>query len=297
MKAKVARRIVSGLEQGFRMERLHTLRKVAMTLARPVSIRTQAGDLLYYPKGLKNKYFTCRKYRPWVNTICADRPGLENEYEYVQEVKGQPGTLVLDVSAGKSISSAAKIASTYANYLLARVSFSFNGIDIVARPHSHYTTLTRFYNDEFDRRAEEYRNSDEYSERLAKRKVEVAEKQVKVDALILELPNIILDEAKMMDWAYSLADVADDIEVKLDYAALSQVLQAGGWVANAKTSTGMSELEEAALKEELQHNKTSMAQYIMGQVIACLDMGMPPHPITCKFVGDYRDEYPGENAA
>jgi uncharacterized membrane protein YkgB len=109
---------------------------------------------------------------------------------------------------------------------------------------------------------------------------EVAAKQMRVDLLLKRLPFVSL-EADWMHWIREFAKAADDVGVTFNRHELAEYLTSNGWVADARVSD---DPEDRAF---LQVNRTAMAEYIMGQVIVCLNMGMCPHPITITFVEKY----------
>ena len=60
--------------------------------------------------------------------------------------------------------------------------------------------------------------------------------------------------------------------------ALARTLEMSGWAQD--DCVGMR-------PERISGDRSLMARYIMGQVIACLRSGMPPYPIVKKFVAEY----------
>lgn len=283
MKVKTATRIVNAVENGYQLYPLHTIRKAALRLGRPVGISTLAGNILYYPIGITGEFarvysrnYSCsiEKKQPWTS-----------KYDLLTE---KPGDLRLNVSAGASISYTCNVASQYATYLKAVVSFEFNGVEVFSRPYTSWHEAEKNWNRESERKHQEYLNSDEHKARLEERTKKIAIKQTAINILLAELPSLINDEAKIMNWVSCFAKVADDVGVEFDKKELSKTLQNAGWVNNAyAASIDASDEEKEELKAQLNADKSMLAQYIMGQVISCLEINMPPHPVTSHFVSEY----------
>ena len=182
-----------------------------------------------------------------------------------------------DPPAGTHIRRACAESVKLANECNEPVPIKFNDIDLIANPGDDPSALEVEWNRKSAERHQEYIKSDAYKDYQEKRRREASANQFIVDTLISGLPNVDT-EAAWMRWASDLAGAADDCAVKLDHRGVADVLTGRGWIMNQHVGRK---------PEEIESNKTIMSQYIMGQVIECLRMGMPPRPITQTFVEKY----------
>lgn len=189
----------------------------------------------------------------------------------------------MDFTCGTHISEACVKAVDMANQLHDAVEFEFNGIPISVGEMETADVVEIRWIVESDKRQEAYRQSPEYKAQKDRRKIEVAYKQKIVRRLEEDSMTIpIQNELEWLEWAVNLAKFADDVVVYFHPHSLALTLQQRGWVRNAHVT------DSEDVKEQMKKDKTMMAQYIMGQVVSCLDNGMLPHQVVIRFVEEYR---------
>lgn len=158
------------------------------------------------------------------------------------------------------------------------VSFSFNGVEIVATPESVPSELSKQFYKTMQDSADAYRNSDAGKAEAAKKKSEVEELQKECDAMVLHLPAILQDgHSALMPWLARFSEVSDRIGVNMDSGKIADELEDAGYKNNMHVGQ----------KPEWFSTKPRMAEYIAGQAVNCLRNGMPPHQITLSFVKQY----------
>lgn len=327
MKMKVARRVVKAAEKGV-FYPLHTLRLAALRVGRPISIRTGQGNLVYFPKELKGEFVEVSSYRPWFTKFLPKTPEVAlnmsvaskfyidgHYYDYVQDLNVPRGTLTYDVSAGSSIGWVAKDVAKLSKNFVAKVTFHFNDMKIVVHPNQTSDEVYDLWSDEQDRLSEEYRNSDQYKIDQAEAAERKREHQEAVDRLLADLPNRLFRGAlreqhqdSLMNWVHDFAKNAEFIGLEYDKESLIKQFTDVGYKSSDccwfgdMTEEEYTELEEsnpemvASLKmvasDKIKRDKNCAARWIIGQVISCLESGMPPHPVTCVFVERYRGDRP-----
>lgn len=297
MKAKQARRVLKGLQNG-NLYHLQTLRQAAFMVGHPLVISLNGGiDLVYHPKGMKGEF--C-KASNWGENPKVLRKGcrdlLSNSYDYVRDLDTKEGTLIVDPHAGSSIYTAAHHAARFATSLNAKVCFTFNGIEVIICPRENSQEVYRRWNDESNRRHEEYLNSDEYKQLVADRQKQLEINQEIIDRLVDELPSVVRDEVKTMDWLHEFARIADDTGLDYNVDELDRVFAEAGWVSSAHVLSPDLDRDGAAAQLHrglLERNKKMFAEYVIGQARHCFSLGMPPHPVCMSFVEKYR-EMPAE---
>jgi len=188
--------------------------------------------------------------------------------------------LTYDPTAGTHISEACEEAVKLARDSDQPVQFPFNGIDVIAYTKDEPSDVELRWHVESERRHREYEASPEYAASQAKRRLEVAQRQQQVDRLVSP-DNFPSSEHGWMTWASELAECADDIGVTFNRELLVSRLKCAGWKQNNHVTT------DPILRRRIETEPTIMAEYIMGQVMGCLDQGMPPHPMTMTFVERY----------
>ncbi len=155
------------------------------------------------------------------------------------------------------------------------IDFDFNGVKLTASPKTSPATLRWAFDNELERKAAAYRNSPEGRAAAQDRNDELIVKQVTIEHLIANMDFSTHD--KTMTWLRQFAEVADDVGVSYDKAPIIFNLTIAGYKEN----------DECGRPKEDYSNREIMAKWIAGQALNCLNMGMPPHPITEKFVGEY----------
>lgn len=147
-----------------------------------------------------------------------------------------------------------------------------NSVDLVIRPDSTVATLMQYFQAELDSQKAAYLASPEYKEAQAKRQAEVAALQVQIDALLEKLPKSGTDQAALMTWIASFADINDRIGLVWDHSALAVKLTKLNRPENATSPSA---------KERKGHT-------IVLRAIECLQEGTPIHPLICQWVKDYQ---------
>jgi hypothetical protein len=97
---------------------------------------------------------------------------------------------------------------------------------------------------------------------------------------VATLPEILKNGnmGNLMDWLESFTLPADDIAVKINHGYIAGLMEGAGYVEN----------DGVGNSPEWFSNQERMGRYIVGQAIACLKSGMPPHGITLSFVAKWR---------
>lgn len=287
MKTKVARRIAKALGRGDYYPQ-HIVRKVSLALGCPILCKTSTGDLIYHPKELTGSYSLVAKYRPYSSEIVKTRSDLRDGYDYARALDSTPGKISLQVSAGCCISEVCGVTTRTSSAWRAKIEFDFNGIPVKVSPFQDRWDVEQQWQSESKRRHEEYLNSDEYKAYLLERQAELKETQSKLDALLTELPSLVKDESLLMAWCGNFADIADDVGLVWSKSSTYDILSQAGWVEDAECIPKYASDEEKKIrKAALATFKPVFARWVVGQVMNCLGMGMPPHPITRKFVDEY----------
>jgi len=186
-------------------------------------------------------------------------------------------TLEYSPSAGTHIGLACKEAVAMAINENAKVKFSFNGVELLARPQHSPADLQAEWDAISNQRAEDYRNSPQGKAAAKRRTEEILRKQRSLNTSLDVLADIIGDHDKLMIWLKGVAEDADDIAVTLPKERMIEQLEAAGFVEN----------EHVGEKPEWFNSRPRMAHYIVGQALNCLRRGMGPHPVTGSFVERY----------
>lgn len=195
------------------------------------------------------------------------------------EIYSRPGgSFELIAWCGTSIDRVCRDAAKWASEHTRYVYFDFNGVRVIAQPEVSAKSLEDYWRREFERKGEEYRNSPEAKAQAELDRLEDARCQCRVEAIVSTLPEIVSDEASLIDTLSELSDVGDRIGVSFDRAAVAELLETV-WERNA--CVGME-------PEAIRANKTLIARYIIGQAIDHLRHQMPPHPVIQKFAEAYR---------
>lgn len=186
-------------------------------------------------------------------------------------------TITFDPMAGTRIEDACEEAVRLARKNDCVVEFDFNDVHMQAFTTDSASDVSARWHAETDRRRAEYESSPEYAKKQESRRIAVLVSQNEIDRIIATIDRIS-GEAEWMSWIKYFAELSDDVGVEIDLAEVSAALRRHGWVDGAHVGKPPGDFK---------NNKTMLAEYIMGQAINCLNRGMPPHPITRKFVDDY----------
>lgn len=149
----------------------------------------------------------------------------------------------------------------------------FNGVDMTIAPGSSVDTCVSQWHRLFLAKSDAYRNSQE-----GKVDAEYAKSAQLNTMLLVEMFD---DASKSLDtlvaWAGEFSKHANHVAVKFDKDGLARRLENLGYRENAYVKDVYKPM----------FTKRMMGEYIIGQVIICLKMGMPPHQITAKFADYY----------
>lgn len=194
-------------------------------------------------------------------------------------------TITFDPMAGAHIEHACREASELSRRTRSLVLFTFNDSRLIASPKKSWFTI--FW--EWVTLNEMRRLSPESMARRRKNeeayRVETVARQSAMDFLINKLNGFDVDIAGgseeqldlLMSWIKNYAHLADFTGVERHADTVLERLDFFGFTENALVGN----------PPEFFSTKIRLARYIAGQAINCLKRGMPPHPITDKFVAQY----------
>lgn len=121
-----------------------------------------------------------------------------------------------------------------------------------------------------------YLASPQYEIGRLERATEIVRRQNAVNRLTAQLADVCRQgDRALLKWAAQLADVGDDVGVRIDLKYIIRRLKRFGWRSNAHVG------------RTNWPNKRVVAEFIVGQVIYAAEIGMPPHPMTGTFVEQY----------
>lgn len=201
-----------------------------------------------------------------------------------------------DVGAlGVHIRDVAEAAADLAEEKGKPIRFEFNRIMLVVTAEDQPDDVVARFEAECDRQAKAYRESPEGRAAAEKRAREIVEKQAQHDELIRRLSQLAPgDHAAALRWAVEFEAASGDIGVHIDRQSVIEGMERLGYKANDLTFSGSaSDAEKARIRNMLETDPVASARYIMGQVIACANMGMPPHPVINSFVEKHFSHFGG----
>lgn len=179
---------------------------------------------------------------------------------------------------GIHIDDACKEAVAMAQRLKTPIDFSFNEIELVAFPDSDAIGLSQGYSAAREKRVQAYRESPEGKKAAQERAAEIARKQDLHDSLVRGLKTAInTGMDSVIAWLRPFQEASDYRGVKSDFVAVIATFEAAGYEAN----------ENTGLPRAHYSSRPIMGRYIIGQAIACMKNGMPPHQITHTFAEKY----------
>lgn len=197
-------------------------------------------------------------------------------------------TLNYSATIGSHIQQAAREATRLAKSHRALVRMDFNDVLLRAAPKKSASTLLWEFTLGMSRAASNYRQSEKGQQEARRRALEVLQRQDAVTAAIRSLPGLLeinnLDH--LMGWLHSFVEHADDVGVDFNAAA---GLTSGGleWIAVLFEAKGYRQGEGVGQSPDWFTTRERLGRYVIGQALECIRSGMPPHPITQKFVADY----------
>ena len=158
------------------------------------------------------------------------------------------------------------------------VRFTFNGATVEVTGDQTSEEVRAAIETQWEAEAAAYRASPAGIKAAAAAEARLAHYQREHDALTA-MPIVSLGEAALVKWVGRYADAADHIGVRgRNTFAVAEALEAAGYARNDACGLPEAEYEQPSV----------MARYIIGQAIDCLRRGMGPHPVTQKFVDEYR---------
>lgn len=188
-------------------------------------------------------------------------------------------TITYDPLAGTHIKDACGEAVSIAIKKDARVTFSFNGVNLTASPDTSRSELERQFSSEMERVRKEWEASPECAVEKKKRNTDIERRQRETDHFMDGIERVVatcsLDD--VMDCLRPFVQNADHIGVKFDKGKLANIFKGAGYKNNM----------HVGLPPEAFNARKIMGEYILGQVVNCLESGMPPHPVTLSFIEKY----------
>lgn len=180
---------------------------------------------------------------------------------------------------GTSIEFAASETHLLARQTGRRVRFNFNGVVLEATPKKSRLTILWEFEVITGQRSEAWRLSRKGQTHEAIRRDRARRLQSDCDTLIASLDEVLSrnDLGQTMAWIRAFQNPADRTEVHFDHAA----------VADTFERHGFSENQHVGQPREFFNTRKNLGEYIVGQTIACLRIGMGPHQVTHKFIDDY----------
>lgn len=188
--------------------------------------------------------------------------------------------ITYDPSPGTHIAHACAEAERLATLHKEPLKFKFNDIELIAEPGCDPDKLVIQFQDNADSLRKEYEESDAGKAEKNRRTRQIAELKSKSLELLDKLDSVLAsnNQDELMTWLKEFTPAADDIAVTFDKKALAAKFEKAGF----KENEGVGQKPEY-----FAISRNRMAGYIVGQVINCLNSGMPPHPITIHFVERY----------
>lgn len=180
-------------------------------------------------------------------------------------------------SAGSHISTACKDAVALAQRMRQPIGFTFNGVPVTVSTEDTAASAERRWSKDCDDRAEAYRNSPAGKAAAENQERSRQRHQREADVLIQMMPGVAKDRDALLLWVASFTEAVDHVGVKWDMRA----------VAKALTDAGYKRNHHIGDKPDSFNNRAKTAEYIIGQMLDCIEMGMGPHPITATFVEKY----------
>lgn len=187
-------------------------------------------------------------------------------------------SVAFDPSPGTHIENATKEALALAMAVDRPVSFTFNGVAVLATPNDSAPAILKRWRDDMDASAKAYRESPAGKAEVARTERAKSGHQGRVNKLLSSLDSIVSDGDALMDWIAMYAVSADYFGVDASLDRVRQAIESAGYKRNAHVGR----------KPAFFNNRKVMREYVAGQVLECLAVGMGPHPIVTKFVDEYR---------
>lgn len=182
---------------------------------------------------------------------------------------------------GASLHTACEEAIKLAGLRKCEVVFDFNGVEIFAKESDSPKNLVQQFMAQHHQRVEDWNNSEEgkRSAQEAQGRLDCA--QARVNLLLWRLPSAVGSTETLVEWIGEFASINDHAGLKFDKRALADTLTAAGYSRGALVG------EDPA---SIQKSPEKMAQYIVGQAIDHLSVGMPLHPALERLALQYKSK-------
>lgn len=189
--------------------------------------------------------------------------------------------LIYEPMAGEDIQKCIETCLQNALFKQKDVQFTFNGAVVVCHPKDSYDDVYSAWREEMDHLHEVYINSEQYKQSQREINKIVADAQAKIDELIPQLPDILAggNTGMLLEWLSTYTENADYIGVEKHIREVAGQILLAGYAPNAHVG-----------KKENWDSQSS-AEYIVGQAIDCMNMGMGPHPVLIPFVEKWMKQY------
>jgi hypothetical protein len=164
-------------------------------------------------------------------------------------------------------------------------------------------SLTLKYGDDPDEAYEEWvRKTEERADEYNSRPEVIAEREAwnrqldadrqKAREIAAQLPEVLAlsDINALLHWVRDLAHYGQWKDTNINWAGLNGTLSDSGYQRNAYTvgyPLPNGKILEDKDKGLVQADPAKCALYIVGQVMTCFDMGMPPHPFLERLCDEY----------
>ena len=174
---------------------------------------------------------------------------------------------------GISIEAAAAQAISAARLQGGNVSFAFNGITIDVNRDSFSSEVAMRYERLSDERRQSYLASPEGIAAAEKRRVDVSQRQARIEARIEELKTMAKKSSlyAILAWMITYSLDADDVGVDAHNQAVIEALEGAGHTR----SQDVGKIEDGDYERS--------ARWIVGQVIDMAYRGLPPHHMLSEF--------------
>jgi hypothetical protein len=187
-------------------------------------------------------------------------------------------TLHFHVSGGTHITSACEKATAMAKQNRAMVRFNFNETALFATPKKSPVTIEWEFQQATDRAGYRYRHSKAGRDFEAFLARQLAEHQAKIQSLITVLPLAIVGGMdSLMTWVKKFTPAAD----------YEGVFYPSYWIREQLETAGYESGKHVGQKPEWFTTRQRVGEWILGQVLSSLEMGMPPHPVAVSFCEKY----------
>lgn len=175
--------------------------------------------------------------------------------------------------AGEQIDRTVTRALEYAKTNNERVKFDFNGVSVVVLATDTVSSIVNKWSADLDAIAIAYNNSPEGKRAAAETLLRKKAGQTKLDRLMKELTHCCKNIDTLVKWCVELSDVVR-IDTEWNPGLIRQTIEAAGYERNKHVGQP---------PEAFDGNLQMLKEYIVGQSIDALYMGLPPHQVIHKF--------------